>query len=254
MHLTDSIPINGYQVPVLLDVSGQESLVVLITHGFAGSRNSSSGVQAVHRFTECGIGAIRFDLPGHGDNHLSLSLPNCLDTIAAVETYLHQKVPQANIVYFSSSFGAYLNLLYCSTRPHLGHRSLLRCAAVNMPTLLRTSLSRLDRDMLQLTGGIRLQLDGANNTVVLTRHFLEELDHHDIFSIFSPAPADQFHMIHGVMDRVVSFAAIQDFSQKFRLPLTIMPNAGHRFDNPGEMDRLLDTAIAFFWNEIPCNS
>ena len=86
------------------------------------------------------------------------------------------------------------------------------------------------------------------------RHFLEELDHHDIFSIFSPAPADQFHMIHGVMGRVVSFAAIQDFSQKFRLPLTIMPNAGHRFDNPGEMDRLLDTAIAFFWNEIPCNS
>ncbi|MGI6013689.1 MAG: alpha/beta hydrolase [Oscillospiraceae bacterium] len=246
MHITDSISVNGQQIPIFLDASGQESLVVLITHGFGGSRNSSSGEKAAHRFIECGIGSIRFDLPGHGDNRLPLSLSNCLDTIAAVETFLHQTAPQAEIAYFSSSFGGYLNLLYCTTRPHLGHRSLLRCAAVNMPTLLHSSLSQLDRDRLNLTGSTKFALDDTS-TVQLTQHFLEELDHQDLFSRFSPAPTDRFHMIHGVMDRVVPFSAIQDFSRKFRLPLTSLPNAGHQFDNPGEMDQLLDLTISFFF-------
>lgn len=42
------------------------------------------------------------------------------------------------MVYFSSSFGAYLNLIYLSTRPHRGTRSFLRSAAVEMPLLFHS--------------------------------------------------------------------------------------------------------------------
>ncbi len=46
--------------------------------------------------------------------------------------------PGARVVYFSSSFGAYLNLIYLSTRPHRGTRSFLRSAAVEMPLLFHS--------------------------------------------------------------------------------------------------------------------
>lgn len=246
MHSTDKLSVNGQQIPILLDLSGQESLAVVITHGFGGSRNSRSGQKSVQRLTQHGIGAVRFDLPGHGDNPLPLSISNCLDTIAAVETILHRSAPQAEIAYFSSSFGGYLNLLYCSTRSHLGHHSLLRCAAVNMPTLLPASLSPLDHKVLQLTGCVPLTLEGAENGILLSRQFLEELKQNDVFSKFSPTPSDRFYMIHGATDRVVPSAAVQEFAQKFHLPLTILPNAGHQFCNPGEMEQLLDIAISFF--------
>ena len=245
MLTTDTISVNGYPVPVLLELSGDESLVVLISHGFTGSRNSSSAAMAARTFAEHGIGSIRFDFPSHGDNPMPLRIENCLDTIAAVEAYLHEKAPQAKIVYFSTSFGGYMNLIYCTRRPHLGHRSLLRCAAVHMPQTLQDILSAEQKEILARNGSLSLTIEEIYS-VVITDGFLEDLAQHDVFSLFSPPSSDRFYMIHGTDDNTVHFSEAQAFSEQFQLPLTAISGAGHDFKGPGEMEALLAETIAFF--------
>lgn len=245
MLTTDIISVNGYPVPILLELSGSESLVVLISHGFTGSRHSSSAAMAARTFAEHGIGSIRFDFPSHGDNPMPLRIANCLDTIAAVEEYLHEKAPQAEIAYFSTSFGGYMNLIYCTQRPHRGHRSLLRCAAVHMPQTLQDILSDEQKDTLSREGTLALTIEEIYS-VVITDGFLDDLASHDVFSLFSPASEDRFLMIHGTADDTVHFPEAEAFSERFNLPLIPIPGAGHDFKGPGEMEQLLAETIAFF--------
>jgi hypothetical protein len=50
-----------------------------------------------------------------------------------MEQIAAEKAPEAEICYFSSSFGAYITLIYLTTREHRGKKAFLRSAAVNMP-------------------------------------------------------------------------------------------------------------------------
>ena len=82
----------------------------------------------------------------------ALSIRHCLDDLARAEARALELAPGARVVYFSSSFGAYLNLIYLSTRPHRGTRSFLRSAAVEMPLLFHTPTPE-QAEELALPGG-----------------------------------------------------------------------------------------------------
>ena len=47
-----------------------------------------------------------------------LRIGNCIRDLSAVERHLRGLAPNAEIAYFSSSFGAYVNLLYLAEEEH----------------------------------------------------------------------------------------------------------------------------------------
>ena len=133
--------LNGYDIPCRHTIQGGESMVCLITHGFGSSKDSPTAQLLAGELPRHGIGTLALDLPAHGDSPVdgdALSIRHCLDDLARAEARALELAPGARVVYFSSSFGAYLNLIYLSTRPHRGTRSFLRSAAVEMPLLFHT--------------------------------------------------------------------------------------------------------------------
>ena len=75
-----------------------------------------------------------------------LTVRNCVETLENVETLIAEKYPEAKILYFSSSFGAYITLLYLTYREHRGLKAFLRSTAVNMPEKFQNYLKQEQAD------------------------------------------------------------------------------------------------------------
>lgn len=128
----------GWSVPCLHRIGGGEALVCVSAHGFGSSKSSPTNQLLLQGLPARGVGVLAFDFPLHGespDGAPPLRLETCFDALAAAEARARSLAPRAQVVYFGSSFGAYVTLLYLTQRPQAGRRAFLRSAAVCMPEL-----------------------------------------------------------------------------------------------------------------------
>lgn len=238
---------NGYGIPVNNMVKGYESLVVIISHGFGSSKESPTAKDISAALSECGIGACSYDFPAHGDSLVDgemLRIAYCLDDLAAVEAYVRELVPKAEIAYFSSSFGAYINLIYLAAREHSGRRSFLRCAAVDMPGIFRRGTTPEHYAQLEAQGYIMLDRDYVRPLKV-TREFINDLNVHDVFKLYRSGMAE-LAMIHGTADETAPADDARRFAKQSGAALTEVEGADHRFLIPGGMSLVIDAAMKFF--------
>ncbi len=241
---------NGYHIPCLHNLSGGEKSVCVISHGFGSSKDSPTAGLLAQGLGKYGAGVLAFDFPAHGESPVDgsmLSIRRCMDDLASAEARALELAPGAVICYFASSFGAYINLLYLSCRPHRGSRAFLRSAAVEMPKLLH---ARAPEERAQLSGRGYLMLDMAGyvRPLKLTREFLADLDAHDLFQLYRKGAA-QVAMVHGDRDDVAPLEAAQRFAHRFGTALTVFPGGGHSLDGPGMAERVLRLAGEFFAEE-----
>lgn len=127
------------------------------------------------------------------------------------------------MVYFSSSFGAYLNLIYLSTRPHRGTRSFLRSAAVEMPLLFHSPTPEQAEELARQ--GFLMLDQGYVRPLKLTPAFLADLDAHDLFQLYRSGE-ERVCMIHGDEDQTASPEAARRFAQTFGARLIQVPGRG----------------------------
>ena len=79
---------NNYDIACLHNISGDEELAIIISHGFGSSKESPTAVTLMETLDARGIGAFAYDFPGHGESPVGgemLRIENCLDDLAAVE-------------------------------------------------------------------------------------------------------------------------------------------------------------------------
>lgn len=115
--------LNGYNIPCRHTIQGGESMVCLITHGFGSSKDSPTAQLLAGELPRHGIGTLGTGPPrsrGQPVDGDALSIRHCLDDLARAEAPGPGAGPRGRVVYFSSSFGAYLNLIYLSTPPPPG--------------------------------------------------------------------------------------------------------------------------------------
>lgn len=239
--------LNGYHIPCVNNLRGDERTAVIISHGFGSSKESPTAQAISAALSEHGIGTYSFDFPAHGDSPVTgdlLRIANCLNDLAAVEAHVHKLRPAAEIAYFSSSFGAYINLIYLATRPHLGKKSFLRCAAVDMPGLFRNGTSPEQYAQLREQGYIILDLNYLH-PLKITREFYDDLGDHDLFQLCRPDMAE-LAMVHGDVDETAPVEAARRFAERFGAGLTEIHGADHRIMNPGEKEQVIDCAVQFF--------
>ena len=173
-----------------------------------------------------------------------LRISNCLDDLAAVEAHVRMLMPEVDIAYFSSSFGAYINLIYLATYPHEGRRSFLRCAAVDMPRLFRNGTSQEQYTQLNEQGYIIIDFTNIRR-LKITREFYNDLGVHDVFKLSWPDMAE-IAMIHGDADEIASVVDARRFAKQFGAKLIEVKGADHRIMIPGGMEQVIDAAVKFF--------
>ncbi len=238
---------NGYDIPCLNNVSGDEKMAVILSHGFGSSKDSPSAQAVSSALPKHGIGTWGFDFPAHGDSPVDgekLRIENCLNDLASVEAHVQKLLPEAEIAYFSSSFGAYLNLIYLATRPHAGRKSFLRCAAVNMPGIFRDATTPEQYRQLLAQGFVVID-QGYVRPLKITRRFCDDLETHDVFKLFRTGMAE-IEMIHGEADETAPVSDARRFAALSGAKLHEVEGADHRIMTPGGMDRVIDAAVRFF--------
>lgn len=238
---------NGYDIPCLNNLNDGGRMSVIICHGLGSSKESPTAMSITAALSEHGIGTYSFDFPAHGDSPADGELfrvANCLNDLAAAEAHVRKLMPEAEIAYFSSSFGAYLNLIYLGTQVHSGKKSFLRCAAVDMPRLFKNSTSPELYSQLDEQGHIILDFDYVR-PLKITREFYDDLEAHDVFKLCRPDMAE-IEMIHGDADETASVVEARRFAKQFGVRLTEVKGADHRFMIPGGKEQVIDHAVQFF--------
>ena len=238
---------NGYDIPCLNHLTGKEKLAVIISHGFGSTKGSPTATTISEALMKQGIGAFSFDFPAHGDSAVDgrmLRIANCTGDLAAVEAHVRKFCPEAEIAYFSSSFGAYINLIYLSTYEHAGNRSFLRCAAVDMPGIFRRGIAPEHRAHMEEQGYIILDEDYFR-PLIITQEFNNDLETHDVFKLCRFGMAE-LAMIHGTADEIAPIEDARRFAKEAGAKLIEVEGADHRFLIPGGMERVIDAAVGFF--------
>lgn len=238
---------NGYDIPCLNNLGINNKMAVIVSHGFGSSKESSSTQAVMTALLKYGIGTYSFDFPAHGHSPADgekFRIENCLNDLATVEGHVRKLMPEAEIGYFSSSFGAYINLIYLATFPHWGKKSFLRCAAVDMPGLFREAAAPEQQRQLEEQGYVIIN-QGYVRSLKITRQFCDDLEAHNVFKLCWPNMAE-IAMIHGDADEIAAVEDARRFAKLFGAKLTEVKGADHRFSIPGGMNQVINAAVQFF--------
>ena len=226
---------------------GAVDLAVLAIHGFAGSKESPTiAALAEELCSTCNAIVYCFDFPAHGAHPSDdLTVAACRDALVGVARHVCEQHASAAKAVFATSFGGYMALRCLDELEEiLGRFSLvLRAPAVKMAeTFEQTIAGEGGLDRLETIGSVEC---GCGRTIVVRRHFLEELRAHDVCKPHSKPML----IIHGDSDNVVTPADIADFmEQNPQASLVQIPGAGHQLEGGEQLGKALAAARDFYLN------
>lgn len=227
-------------------IKGDEKKIVIVSHGFGSSRGCPTAETIKRVMPEAGIGVLAYDFPGHGESEPGkpeLRIENCLDALETMEGIAKEKAPEAEICYFSSSFGAYITLLYLTRREHEGTKAFFRSAAVNMPEIYKDLEEQQERELRER--GYTEVDHGFDQPVIVTAPMRKDFSEYDVFEMYKPG-ATEIRMIHGTADEVIDPEAAKRFAEKFSIDITWVQGGDHRLSIPGAEDKVMALAKEFF--------
>jgi pimeloyl-ACP methyl ester carboxylesterase len=239
--------IHNYDIPVINNISGNEKSIVIISHGLGSSKESPTVKAVTERLAANGLGSISFDFPGHGESPVDgeyFGVENCLDDLGTVEAYASKLAPKADIMYFSSSFGAYINLIYIAERIQVKRKTFLRAAAVNMPGIFRQGETPELAALLESQGFFILDPE-AHRPLKITKGLCQDLERKDVYQIYEKGMAE-IAMIHGDSDESASFSDAMGFAIQSGASLTVVKGGKHRLMEQGQVKFMLDKAMNFY--------
>lgn len=242
---------NGQSIPCIANIPADCKQIVLAIHGMNSQKESHTISQLFADFPDRGLGLLAFDLPAHGESSEPLLLSACLESLASVEAYLAEHFPHAEVLYFASSFGAFVLGHYLLQGKAKGDKAFLRSAALNIPELILGDL-HAEPDpavmaYLEKLGYLETLVDGRPMRLPLP--FLLELRQNSLLEAFEKQqPADvQIELVHGTADKAVPQQAIVDFAKRYGYAITLLEGEGHSLNSSPELEKKVrDLAYAFF--------
>lgn len=242
----------GQKIPCIARIPENAEHIVISIHGIGANKQDTNAVNLLQRLPEAGIGVVVYDQPGHGDAASdTLSLRNCLDSLSAVEHWVRETYPAAQLGYVGSSFGAYVLGMYVGRGLNSGKKAFMRCAAVIFPEIiLGDPHAELDPQavaLLDRQGYLETIVEG--NVIRLPRDFLYEIRENSMVELYSAHEPEgtEFAFAHGGADQVVPVEAVRGFAAKHGYPFTVIPGEGHSINSlPGSEEKVAEMAIEFF--------
>lgn len=238
---------NGYEIPYIEKIKGDENKIAIMVHGFSGSKNGPTANLLFDNFPQNGIGVVTFDFPQHGESPVGgkeLRVDNCIKDLLAVEEYVKEHYPDKEILYFGSSYGAYITMLYLTRYPHSGAKAFFRSAAVNMPERFQ-DFPENELKQFREQGWAIIDHD-YNHPLRIYQEFVDDLQSNNLFEEFDPDNGTDIFMIHSDTDEVIEFEKAKLFSEKFDIPMIVVHGADHSLTPQYAKDILMRTCINFY--------
>lgn len=239
----------GYEIPYVYEGTGAEDILVIISHGFGSSKESTTATTVAEKLKTGGIASVRYDFPAHGESPADgtrFRIENCLNDLQSVEEMVKEAFPGKTLGYFSSSFGAFINLLYLTRKEPSGKMSFLRCSAVDMPGIVDRWMEdeALLKEMKE--NGFVVADEGYAKPLHVYKEFWDDLKEIDLFRDFSKPEGMALRMIHGTKDETAPFADAAAFAEQFGIGLIPVEGADHSFTVNNAMDIVRAEALEFF--------
>ncbi len=238
----------AYEIPCKHNIRPDATHVVLCCHGFGGNMESGAITLLTEQATRDGICTIAFDFPAHGKSEAAdqmLTVTNCLEDITAVYDFAKSLAPAAEISLFGTSMGANFLLNWISRENKKGTRPVknvvCRCAAVCMRSILESMIGEDNMQRFRDTGWVEL---GYERKMRVSYTFFREIEKYDCFQLFRKGK-ENYLFLHGTEDDIALLADIRRFTHLYKLNLVEVPGAGHRFDHPGELDRVIFETVSY---------
>jgi pimeloyl-ACP methyl ester carboxylesterase len=209
---------------------------LVLCHGMESTRQGTKQQAIVERFLPLGISVLRFDFSYVGESEgrfEELTVTGEVDDALGALDFLQEFAP-SKVVLVGSSLGGAVALLAAARTPERVH-AVATIAAVADTALFTESLSAADVEEWRRTGRRRWR-EGYLNV-----DFLDDVQQIDI-----PLAVAILHqpvlVMHGEDDAVVppAHAAVLAAAAGGEVTLAMFPGVGHRFEEEGALDGLLD--------------
>lgn len=221
----------GYMIPVRANIRPKQKMAVIIHHGFASSKDSSTAGAMMKHLGRLDVASVSFDAPCHGESQApydKLTVDGCLSDLMTVENWLAGILPGAEIGYFASSFGAFVAVCHAASGRGRGRRLFLRSAALTMDRTFGVTTPEMDREIAE--NGYYSYDPGFGDKMKLTGEFFRSLTSRHPMDMALPEGTRVF-MLHGREDTVVDVSDALEYSAKTGCPIAVIPGAGHSVDN-----------------------
>lgn len=209
---------------------------LVLCHGMESTRQGTKQQAIVERFVPLGFSVLRFDFSFVGESEgrfEDLTLTGEVDDALGALDFLQDFSP-SQVVLVGSSLGGAVALLAAARTPERV-QAIATIAAVADTALFTKSLSEDEIAAWRRTGKRRWR-DGYLNV-----GFLDDIERVDI-----PLAVTTLHqpllVMHGEQDSVVppEHAAVLAAAAAGKATLAMFPGVGHRFEEPGALEGLLD--------------
>ena len=249
MHRYFEINENGHNIRCKIYCHDLKDIrrIVLFAHGFGGHKDNGAAekfaLRLITKYKDSAM--VTFDWPGHGEDvKKSFHLEDCMIYLRTVLEYVCQKY-QANEIYsYATSFGAYLTLKYINENGNPFKKIVLRCPAVNVYDVMRTTIMS-PNDYERLEKGKVVPV-GFDRKVMIEMSLLEEMKANDIQQLDFIDYADDILIIHGTEDEIVAFDVVRDFAENNVIEFATVEGADHRFRNERKMDTAIKMIFDFY--------
>lgn len=219
--------------------------VVLGVHGLAGSSTDDIQSAIAEEMSFFYSATVRFDFPSHGESPMGtedFSLKNCTASVLAVAGWIKEQFPDVDdLCIFATGFGAYVTLACLEDLLELPGRIRLvvQTPSVRMHESL-LAMTRLSKETFRAMDRYTFPLA---RHITVTYSLYEELVTHNVLTTY-PIP---MLILHGEEDTYIRMDDIRQFRRiNEGSRLVIIPGVGHRFQEDGAWDMVLDLTRDWF--------
>ena len=210
---------------------------LVLCHGMESTRGGTKQTAIVERFVPRGFTVLRFDFSyvGESDGRFEdMTISGEVDDALGALDFIAEYSPPSCIL-VGSSLGGAVALLAAAQAPGLVN-GVATIAAVGDAAIFTDGLSREEMEQWQQRGQRRWR-DGHMNST-----FLEDIKGLDILAAVARI-TQPLLVMHGEGDDVVPFRHARQIAAAAAgdVRLQAFPGVGHRFEEPGALENLLET-------------
>lgn len=248
----------GRTIPATLVIpEGKENYpLVVMNHGFAGSRNENGGFTKIaESLAESGIASVRVDFAGCGDSKADFKdfnlKNNMSDVNACLEYVLSNKpVDKENIGVFGYSMGGALTVLLTENEDNQYKAMALLAPAVNKDEAF---FADIDNQLKEAKEKGYYSLDWFGKELHVGADYYEGLK--AAFDVFDKYDNTRdCIVIYGDSDTTILPEHSKAFADKMEVESVMIEGADHGYgmysDQPDVTKKLIDTITSFFINEL----
>ena len=153
-------------------------------------------------------------------------------------------------MFFASSFGAYITLLYLAAHPFPNTKAFLRSAAVDMYGIIQQWI--VSSPMWHKSEDGNAQYDYISpeypyqREMRITRAFVSDLARYRPSERYPIANPPKLAMIHGSLDATAPIAEARELAVRTSAVFKEIPGGEHRLIGPGELETVQTEALQFF--------